>query len=111
MWVYALLLTVPVAAFLARMPHRAPPRRRRTIVDADDAESVEALVRVLERGDGGDALAERLSRVLHTFPPDERVMRRLSLLQQAHEGEGSSREFCVTTMYAIATDVLNEAAQ
>ena len=61
-----------------------------------------------DRGDGTDALIERLARVYRVFPPDEYLLARLSLLHQRHEGEGGVREFCAATVYAVATEVTAE---
>ena len=105
MWPVALALTISALVAYAMRPKRAAHRVVGTLVDAPDADTAVALVRALDRGDGADALVERLARVLETFPPDERVMRRLSLMQQACQGEGGLREFCVTTVYAVATEV------
>ena len=93
-----------VASFYLWRKHAARRRARPgTLVDARDVASVEALVRSQDRGDGTDALAARLAAVFRAFPPDEGVMRRLSVMQQRHEGEGGLREFCVATVYAVAS--------
>ena len=78
------------------------------IVDASCAESVERLVRTVDRGTGCDELLGALYKLLSSFPPDELCMRRLSLMQQSLQGEGGTREFCVTTVYGVALDVLND---
>jgi len=73
-----------------------------TLVDAYTPESVEALIRILDRGKGADDLAQRVERLLQTFPPDERMLRRLSLMQQKYQGLGNAREYSVTLLFAIA---------
>lgn len=98
-------------AILMRVRHAlVAPRaraRRGTLVDGWDLADVRALVRGLARaGADGDELASRLDRLLRRFPPDEPVMRRLSRLQQAVAGRGDEDEFCVLTVYVLATEVL-----
>ena len=48
-------------------------------------------------------ITERVERILRLFPPDEQIMRNLSMFQQKVRGEGGEREFCVVTVFAIAT--------
>ena len=79
-----------------------------TLVDAVNAESVQRLVRLLDQGRGADALVARIERVLSVFPPSETIMRRLSLMQQAYEGEGGAREYAVACVYMVATKVVLE---
>lgn len=110
MWTtaYNLLSTVsrPLPRWFARLC-RTPRPVPRTLLDAGDAPSVVRLVRCLDRGDGTDALADRLARLYATFPPDETLLARLSLLQQAHAGEGSVEDFCASTAYALAMDAVS----
>ena len=94
-----------LAALLYRKT-RARRVRPGTVVDARDVDSVVQLVRSQDRGDGTDALVERLTRVYRLFPPTEDVMQRLSLFQQTHQGEGGLREFCVTTAFVVAQEVV-----
>ena len=86
-----------------------PPRPvPRTLLDAGDAPSVVRLVRCLDRGGrDGRPPADRLARLYATFPPDETLLARLSLLQQAHAGEGSVEDFCASTAYALAMDAVS----
>ena len=79
---------------------------RRTLLDAGDAPSVVRLVRALDAGDGADGLAERLARLLGRLPPDEPLMRRLSVLHQAHAREGGAVDFCASLVYMVATEVV-----
>jgi hypothetical protein len=81
-----------------------PTLRGLTLVDAPSPADVERLVRLLDRGDGADELAVRLEQLYHTFPPDERVLRRLSLAQQAAARTGGAREYCLTLVYVVATE-------
>ena len=99
MWDAALRVRRRLPAWPARTPRRPP----RTLLDAGDAAAVVRLVRALDRGDGTDALADRLARLYAAFPPDEALLARLSLLQQAHAGAGTVEDFCATTAYALAT--------
>lgn len=89
---------------LVRRRWRSP---KRTLVDAPDVKSVVDLVRRLDRGEGADALADSMERLLRAFPPDEATMQRLSVLQQRHEGEGGAREYSVMCMYAVANEVVS----
>ena len=74
--------------------------RMATILDRPTTASVQALVRSLERGDGVDALADRLSRVFTLFPmrdSDEAALERL------YETDAcSSAAFAVATVLGIA---------
>jgi len=71
---------------------RRRPVRPGTLLDPRDAHGVVTLVRAVDGGDGTDALVARLERLLTAFPPDELMMRRLSLLQQAHAGRGDAHD-------------------
>lgn len=53
----------------------------------------------------GDALALKLHRLFETFPPDERVLRRLSLAEQRTRGTGGLEDFCATSVYSVASQV------
>ena len=83
------------------------PKKYNTVLDITDAESAEAFLKILERGDGADALADRVGRIFEAFPPSEKTMSRWSLLQQKHQGEGGVQEYSTTFIYAIATDVIS----
>lgn len=98
-------------AHLARRYGARPPPPPRTLVDAADAASVESLVRAVDGGGGADELAARLEQVFRRFPPSERVMRRLSLLDQAHARDGGARAYCIVCVYAVATHVLCHGAR
>lgn len=77
-----------------------------TLLDAADATSVVRLVRLLSSHDGGaDELADRLTRLFAHLPPDEYLMRRLSLLHQ-RQGDGGEADFCVALVYMTATESL-----
>ena len=78
----------------------APPR---TLLDAPSVDAVVDLVRRADGGRGGDDLARRLARLYARFPPDEPTLRRLSVLQQRH-ADGGERAFCCATVYAIAQE-------
>lgn len=93
----------PLFAHMSALP---PPVSQLTLMDAPDAASVVRLVRLADRGQGADDLVERLDRFFSRFPPDEKIMRRLSLMQQACQGCGDLHEFCVTCVYMVATEVL-----
>lgn len=105
----ALLSTAGVVAAALVWRGRRPFARRpsRTVVDVRDCADAERLVRALDRGDGADGLASRMTRVFDAFPPDEPAMRVLSLLHQRHAHEGGPRNYCTTLVYAVATDACN----
>lgn len=82
---------------------------RRACVDMMSIGDVVHFVRVLSRptSDTND-IAERIERVLARFPPDEHVMRRLSVFQQRLVGQGGEQEFCVVTVFMIANVCIEE---
>lgn len=73
-----------------------------TYMDASSPQRILELVLMLERGDGADALAERMERLLTTFLPTEATLRRLSLFQQ--EALGGAQEYAITLMFALAME-------
>jgi len=106
------LAALPTLAWAWYYYHRrrTAPRAWRHVGTATcclDAASIEDAVVLVRRCAGGAsdacAIAERLERVYDRFPPDERLLRRLSTFQQLVEGEGGEREFCVVTVYMIAS--------
>lgn len=88
-----------------RRRHALPPIPL-PLIDAPTTDAVVDLVTRLERGDGADALAIRLTKLLQRFPPDEAVLRRLSTFQQRLEGTGARAEYAVTCMYVLASEVV-----
>ena len=105
-------LTSVVLKQMKRVFNRVRPffvRDRRafgTIIDAHSISDVKAFVRSQERGDGCGALVNRIDRIFRTFVPEETTMRRLSILQQMYSGNGNDDEFCVLTVYVIASDAV-----
>lgn len=90
-------------------PSLLPPRSRlRTMLDAPSPDEVERLVSLLARGEdvGGDSLADKVHSLYSAFPPDEGVMRRLSLFQQSCQGTGGRREYSLSLVYCVAMQVL-----
>ena len=83
----------------------APMRlTQRTILDAETAEEAKSLLRYISNDSSTpDQLSDSLLRFYTRFPPLQRQMQRLSLLQQRLEGSGSEDEFAVVTVYAIAS--------
>jgi len=77
-----------------------------TIIDASDIDDVECLVRNMDRGQGTDDLMLRLSNIYETFLPTQRMMQRLSLMQQKCSESGGKHEFCVTCVYVAAMEIL-----
>ena len=82
-----------------------------TLIDANDAISVETLVRKLDDGSGTDGLLQRLTRVYERFPPNEKIMQRLSLMQQYFDGVGDATEFCIICVFTVAMDVVPRFSQ
>ena len=109
---YAVLVSVLLPLLMYQM-HRTffrDPRRwsvsvrRRACVDVMSSDDAVHLVRSLSSATSDtNEIAERVERTLRRFPPDERVMRRLSTFQQRVHGEGGEREFCVVTVFMIAS--------
>lgn len=85
-----------------RVWRRTPVTVDGTLVDAPSPQRVLELVCMLERGDGADALADRMERLLATFLPTETTLRRLSLYQQSVEGVGGAQEYAITLTYVVA---------
>lgn len=79
---------------------------RATLLDVATAEDAVALLRAMERGDGTEDMADRLSSAYARFPPKEGMLERLSLLQQQLQGEGGVHEYSVTFVYAIAMETV-----
>ena len=96
---------VSAASILGRTP--AKRSSRRTCLDVEDGTDAVALVRRLTgtRSDASE-LADRLDRLYRRFPPNEAMMRRLSMLQQRVRGRGDEEEFCVVTIFIVASLVL-----
>lgn len=92
---YQAVYRLDVAGARARVPVG-------TLIDCCNEHDVVALVRALDRRDGVDRLAPRVMRLFYAFPPDERVLRRLSLMQQRLAGVGDEREFCVVLLFSLA---------
>lgn len=93
---------------LKRSYHVHTPLKRicGTVVDAHTVECVEKLVLLADAGKGTDDMLQRLERLLRVFLPNERIMRRLSLMQQSHEGSGNAQEFCILCVYMVAMEIL-----
>jgi len=97
-----LLVGAGACAWCLARRRRPRPVVHGTLVDAPTAQRVEDLVRLVDRHDGADALAERVERLLTTFAPTERTLRRLSLQQQALQGAGNSLEYSVALVYVVS---------
>ena len=99
------------ASSASTMPTHAVPKNARaaTLLDAADVAAVVELVRRCAADDDADAFCERLFRLHRRFPPTEAQMRRLSVWQQQLEGTGGAEEYCVATVYGIATVALCNA--
>lgn len=82
-----------------------------TLVDVCDIASVESLVRKLDSGNGTDDLLQRLTRIYERFPPSEKIMRRLSLMQQEYNGHGTLVEFCIICVYIVTMEVVPRISQ
>jgi hypothetical protein len=77
------------------------------MIDAPDALAVLRLVRTVGKDSAPtEALLDRLESILARFPPSERVMQRLSLMQQAHDRAGDEVEFALVCMQMAAWRVL-----
>ena len=77
--------------------------RHRACVDAEAIDELIGLVQRLSSGGSDtDALASRLLRLYRTFPPTERHMQALSMLQQEYAGTGGLEEFVATTVCGVA---------
>lgn len=85
-------------------------RTRRTVLDGEDLDSLIVLLRRLEEGKGLDHLATKLTRLLRTFPPDERGMRHWSLWQQQYDRSGTMYEYAATLLFVLSTDALCDAS-
>lgn len=93
----------------SRARRRGPCRTYRTVLDVEEASEAVALVELMSRGNRDTAaVAERLVRLYTRFPPYERQLQRLSLLQQRLEGRGGKEEFAVTTVYMLCSLALME---
>ena len=78
--------------------------RRRACVDIINIDDAIRLVRALSQPTSdANFITERVDSVLRRFPPDEYIMRRLSMFQQDVTGEGGEREFCIVTVFMIAS--------
>lgn len=91
-----------------RRDDRAAARRRctGTLVDAVDVDDVVRLVRIgCGRRGGSEHLVTTIVRLLMTFLPNERVLRRLSLMQQRVAGSGGREEYAVLTVFALAQEM------
>ena len=102
-WVGTVGVTVAAVAWTR---HRKRTHVRGTVLDVVTADDAVALVRAIDRGGGTDDVADRLARLYETFPPDERLMRRLSILQQAHQGQNGIHDFSITLVYVVATEAI-----
>lgn len=80
----------------------APGVEVAVVVDAVDLASVRRLVRMCERGDGTDGLADRMWRLYDTFPPTPRTVSRLLVLHGEHDGQGGEDEFCIVSVLGVA---------
>ena len=78
----------------------------RTIIDVQTCEEAEHFVRTIDRGGNGDELAERLFSIYKLFKPTEESMQHLSILYDTCHDKGGVKEFSVTLLYGVATDVL-----
>ena len=78
----------------------------RTIIDVCTCQEAEHLVRTVDRGGGGDDIAERLFSIYSRFPPTERTMRSLAMLYETLKNKGGVDEYVVTLLYGVTTDVL-----
>lgn len=78
-------------------------------VDAETLPEMFSLVeRISQHDSDADAIADRLLRIYRRFPPSERHLQAVSLLQQRWSGSGGREEYVTTTlcgvsMLAIAT--------
>lgn len=96
----------PANGMLRSTPPKFP--RVATLAEADDAETVVALVRRMDAGGGSEELTERIARLFAAFPPTQRQMQRLSVLQQQEQHNASEVAFCVATLYMVASNSLCE---
>lgn len=76
---------------------------RGTLVDAFCVEDVVRLVRLMDRGAGVDDLAERMEKLLKTFPPTDAVRRRLRDMLDTVLGSGGEEEFCVMLLFVLSS--------
>ena len=83
-------------------------QKEHTILDTSTPESVVEFVKMMDRGTGSDELVENIDQVMKTFPPTEKQMQKLSILQQSTSQNSDMLSFCAATVYAIATHVINE---
>ena len=81
-------------------------RKIRTIIDVQTCDEAEHFVRTIDRGGGGDELAGRLFSIYSFFRPSEESMQYLSIMYDTCHNEGGAKEFAVTLLYAVTTDVL-----
>lgn len=103
LWYYAVHKGVKSKLFSGTWTSQQSCDSYDTLVDMRSIVRVRELVSaVVTDGDDTDAMATRLERLLRHFPPDEFVMRRLSLMQQKVSGRSDADEFCVTLVFSVA---------
>lgn len=104
--------TLTVALWYWYRPRRRYNRRRLLVsIDAPNAQDVLNLVRRVERGDGADMLAERMSALMKRFPPTQGTLDRLLLMHKQNARNGDV-EYAIACMYSIAkTSADNRASK
>lgn len=83
--------------------HHTMTKKQKTVVDVYNEHEALKLVTMLSRDDDDmDVLADRMFRILMSFPPSERQLRSVSLRQQSLQGSGNAHEFAITLVCSIS---------